>query len=103
MSDFFNEQKVNRACDNGEDNDNHKIYAPMTRMSSDDKRKGVKYRDSSQLTNWILDLGTTYHMTPEVSDFIPGTLEHTDEYIEVADGHQVTAKKKSSTNTNVRR
>ena len=33
-------------------------------------------------------------MTPEVSDFIPGTLEDTDKLIEVADGHQVTAKKK---------
>ena len=43
-------------------------------------------------------------MTPEVSDLIPGTLEDTDKYIEVADGHHVTAtKKRSSTNTNVQR
>ena len=40
-------------------------------------------------------------MTPEVSDFIPVTLEDTDKYIEYADGHHVTAKKSSSTNTNV--
>ena len=33
-------------------------------------------------------------MTPEVSDFIPGSLEDTDKYIEVTDGHHVTAKKK---------
>ena len=33
-------------------------------------------------------------MTPEVSYFIPGSLEDTDKYIEVADGHCVTAKKK---------
>ena len=33
-------------------------------------------------------------MTPEVSDFIPETLEDTDKYIEVADGHHVTAKQK---------
>ena len=33
-------------------------------------------------------------MTPEVLDFIPGSLEDTDKYIEVADGHHVTAKKK---------
>ena len=33
-------------------------------------------------------------MTPEVSNFIPGTLEDTDKYIEVADGHHVTAKQK---------
>ena len=35
-------------------------------------------------------------MTPEVTDFIPGSLEDTDEFIEVADGHHVTAKQKSS-------
>ena len=33
-------------------------------------------------------------MTPEVSDFIPGSLEDTDKYIEVADRHHVTAKQK---------
>ena len=33
-------------------------------------------------------------MTPEVSDFIPVSLEDTDIYIEVADGHHVTAKQK---------
>ena len=33
-------------------------------------------------------------MTPEVSYFIPGALEDTDKYIEVADGHHVTAKQK---------
>ena len=65
-------------------------------MSSDDERKSVKYGDSSQLTNWILDSGTTCHMTPEVMDFIPGSLEDTDEYIEVTDGHHVTAKQKGS-------
>ena len=66
----------------------------MARMYSDDERKSVKYGDSSQLTNWILDLGATCHMTPEVSDFIPGILEDTDKCIEVADGHHVTAKQK---------
>ena len=33
-------------------------------------------------------------MTPEVLDFIPGLLEDTDKYIEVAEGHHVTAKQK---------
>ena len=33
-------------------------------------------------------------MTPQVSDFIPGSLDNTDEHIEVADGHHVTAGKK---------
>ena len=89
----FNE-KGNRACNNGENDDDHKIYASMKRMSSNDERKSVKYGDSSQLTNWILDSVATFHMTPEVSDFIPGTLEYTDKYIEDADGHHVTAKQK---------
>ena len=34
------------------------------------------------------------HMTPEVSDFIPGLLEDTDKHTEVANGHHVTAKQK---------
>ena len=67
----FNE-KGNRACDNGENNDDQKIYTYMARMSSNDKRSSEKYGDSSQLTNFILDSGSTCHMTPEVSDFIPG-------------------------------
>ena len=33
-------------------------------------------------------------MTPKVSDFIPGSLEDTDKYIQVADGYHVTAKQK---------
>ena len=35
-------------------------------------------------------------MKPEVTDFIPGSLEDTDKFIEVADGHHVTAKQKES-------
>ena len=66
----------------------------MARISSDDKRKSVKYGDSSQLTNWILDSGAMCHMTLEVSNFIQVTLEDKDKYIEVADGHHVTAKQK---------
>ena len=33
-------------------------------------------------------------MTPQVSDFIPSSLEDTDKYIEFADGHYVTVKQK---------
>ena len=33
-------------------------------------------------------------MKPEVSDFIPGSLEYTNKHIEVADRHHVTAKQK---------
>ena len=68
----------------------------MTRMSSDDKRESNDYGDSFQLTNWMLDSGVTCHMTPEVTDFIPGSLEDTDKFIEVADRHHVTAKQKGS-------
>ena len=66
----------------------------MAQMSGNGERSNEKYGDSSQLTYWILDLGKTCHMTPEVSDFVPGSLKDTDEYIEVADGHHVTAKQK---------
>ena len=50
----------------------------MARMSGNDERKSEHYGDSSQFTNWILDLGATCHMTPEVPYFIPGSLEDTD-------------------------
>ena len=33
-------------------------------------------------------------MTPEVSDFIPGSLEDTDKYIEIVDKHRFAAKQK---------
>ena len=52
------------------------------------------FGDSSQLTNWILYYGETCHMTPEVSYFIPVSLEDTDKHIEFADRHHVTAKQK---------
>ena len=52
-------EKGNRACNNGEDDNDHKIYASMARMSSDDKRENKDYGNSSQLTNWILDSGAT--------------------------------------------
>ena len=64
-------------------------------MSGNDKCPSENFGDSSQLTNWILDLGATCHMTPEVTDFIPGSIEDTDKYIEVADRHHVTAKKRT--------
>ena len=66
----------------------------MAQMTSNNERSSEKYRDSSQLTNCILYSGATCHITPEVSDFILGSLEGTDKYIEVTDGHHVTAKQK---------
>ena len=66
----------------------------MAQISGNDKISSRYFGDSLQLTNWILDSGATCHMTPEVSDFIPGLLEDKDKHIEVADGHYVTAKQK---------
>ena len=68
----------------------------MARMPNDDVSENKDYDDSSQLTDWILDSGETCHMKPEVTDFIPGSLEDTDKSIEFADGHHVTAKQKGS-------
>ena len=89
-------EKGNRACDNSDDDNNLKVYASMARMTSDDKRENKDYGDISQLTNWILDSGATCHMTLEVTDFIPESLEDTDKFIEVVDGTHVTAKQKGS-------
>ena len=63
-------------------------------MSGNEKSYSRYLDDSLQSTNWILDSGETFHMTPHVSDFIPGLLEDTDKFIEVVDGHHVTAKQK---------
>ena len=66
----------------------------MARMSSKDECSSENYGDSLQLTNWILDSVATCHITPEVSYFIPCSLEDTDKYIEVLYGHHVMAKQK---------
>ena len=34
------------------------------------------------------------HMTPQVLDFIPGSIEYTDKHIKVADGLYITLKQK---------
>ena len=66
----------------------------MPQISGNDESPSRDFVDSSLLTNLILGSGETCHMTPQVSDFIPGSLEDLDKYVEVADGHYVTAKKK---------
>ena len=73
----------------------------MARIYDNDECLIGNFGDSSQLANWILDYVALCHITPEVSDFIPGPLEDTDKHIEIADGHHVMAKKRSSTNKNV--
>ena len=65
----FNE-KGNRACNNGEHKSDQKIYVSMAHMSGNYECHSRKFGDSSQLTNWILDYGTTCHTTPDGSDFI---------------------------------
>ena len=75
-------------------NSDQKIYASMARMSGNDECPSGNVGDSSQLTNWILDSGATCHITPEISDFIPGFLEDTDKHIEISCGHYITSKKK---------
>ena len=66
----------------------------MARMSGNDECLSGNFGDSSQLTNRILDSGARCHMTPEVSNFISGSLEDTDKNIEVAYRHHVTEKQK---------
>ena len=53
----------------------------MARMSGNDEYPSGNFGDSLQLTNWILDSGETCHMTPEVQDFIPSSLEDTKKHI----------------------
>ena len=66
----------------------------MARMSNNEECPSGNFGDSSQLTNWILDSGSKCHVTPDVSDFVSGSLEDTDKNIEVVDGHHVTVKQK---------
>ena len=63
-------------------------------MYGNDESSSRYFGDSSKLTNWILDSRAMQHMTPQDSYFIPRSLEDTDKYIEIADGHHVTAKQK---------
>ena len=72
-----------KECDNGNNNNGQNIYASMERMSDNEIFSSRDFGDSSQLTNRILDSGATCHMTPQVSDFIPGSLENTDTNIEL--------------------
>ena len=87
---------VNRAlqkeCNNGDNKNDQNIYAYMSCMSNNDKSSSRNFSDSLKLTNWILDSVATCHMMPQVSDFIPGSLEDTDKHIEVSDGYHITAK-----------
>ena len=64
----------------------------MAQMYINGKIPGRDFGNSLQLTNWVLYSVATRHMTPQVSDFIYGSSEDTDKYIEVLGGHHITAK-----------
>ena len=59
----------------------------MASMSGNNESSSRYFGDSSYLNNWVLDSGATCYMTPQVLDFILRSLEDTDKYIEVSDGH----------------
>ena len=63
-------------------------------MSSNAEIPRSCFGDSLQLTNWILDSGATCYTTPEISNFIPGSLAETEKYTKVSNGNYVTAKQK---------
>ena len=66
----------------------------MARMYDNDESPSRVFSDILQWTNWILDSGAKFHMTPQVSYFIPGSLEDMDKHIEVADVHHITENQK---------
>ena len=41
----------------------------MAQMSTNIESPRGDFGDSSQITNWVLDLGATCHTTPEISYF----------------------------------
>ena len=57
----FNE-KGNRACNNGKNKSDQKIYSYIARMSGNDKCTSGNFGDSLQLTSWIWDSGATCQM-----------------------------------------
>ena len=52
--------------------------------------------DILKLTFLILDLGEMCHMTPQISDSIPCSLEYMDKYIEVTDVNYVMVENYSN-------
>ena len=65
------------------------MYAYIAHMYGNEKSYSRDFNNISQLNNQILDSVATYNMTPPVSDFIPDSLEDTDKYIKVTDGHNI--------------
>ena len=46
-------------------------------MYDNDKNPSRNFGDSFPLTNWILDSGSMCNITPQVSNYITGSLEYT--------------------------
>ena len=55
----------------------------MAHMSDNNECTSRYFGDSLQFNSWILDSGVMYHMTPQVSDFIPGSLDDTDKILKL--------------------
>ena len=66
----------------------------MARMSGNENFSSIYFGDISQLNSLVLDSGEKCYMTTQIFDLIPGSLEDTDKYIAIGDGHYVMAKKK---------
>ena len=63
-----------KECDNGDNYNDQNIYAYMARMYDNYECPSRDLSGSLQLTNWILYSVVTFHMTPQVSYFIPGSI-----------------------------
>ena len=61
-------------------------------MYDNDESSSRDFGYSSQFNNWVLDAVEMFHIIPQVSSFISCSLEDTDKYIEVDDGHHIMAK-----------
>ena len=59
----------------------------MAHMSTNAESHRRNYGENSQLTYLILDSGASYHITPEISNFIPDSSVETNKYIEVSEGN----------------
>ena len=80
--------QVDRTSENSRGgNESHKIDLSMAKMSSNIESPRRYFGHSLKLIDYILDSGAMCHMTPQISDFVPGSLVETSEYIEVSDGH----------------
>ena len=89
----YRSTKIDKTLENSSDqNKSQKIYASMASVSSNAESPRRDLGDRSQLTNSVLDSGATCHMTPDISDFIAGSLVEMERSIEVTYVHFVTAK-----------